>query len=163
MRVATAAVVVLPGCVVPIPGDELGRDGGVNSPPVIVSSVPSMPFEAGGPIDVNALPPQVTIDVKDIDVDDRIWVRVFRDYESNPFQIVEERAQVPPSGGPVRPGITLDTAGWCTLAPNGQNIVFDVVVADQPFLDDDTEPFKRATTGESSVRSWIGVCSEPSP
>lgn len=158
MRVAAAAL-LLPGCVVPIPGEEEATDGGVNSPPVIVASVPSMPFEGGGPINVTSLPAQVTIDVKDVDLDDQIYVRVFRDYESNPLQIVEEREQIPPTGTAIRAGIALDTLPWCLGAPTGMNLVFDVVVADRPFLEDDTEPFNRATSGESSVRAWIGVCS----
>lgn len=158
-------------CVFPIPGGESNEDAGLNASPVILHSNPPMPFELGGPIVLAAEPDPTnpvtfTIDVYDANVEDKLWIRVFRDYDGvpptvppNPFFVAQRTAIANDMtlGEPLRAGIEIDTVNFCLNADRGRNIVFDVVVADRQFSDGGN-PINRATAGQWSVRSWIGVC-----
>jgi hypothetical protein len=160
--IALGSSTLVGACVVPIPADVEGGDGGPSSPPVIVDSNPAMPFSNGAPIDVNLIADgKVTIDVKDFDLDDTLYVRVFRNYDpqTNPFDI-NDIEWAPGDGslvGAVRQDIELSTALWCAGSEQGRFYVFDVVVSDRRFEDEGT-PAGRATTGETAIRSWVGVC-----
>ncbi len=162
-------------CVIPIPPGDFVGDAGLNASPVIVSSNPPMPFQAGAPIVLECEPDpenpvSFTIDVYDANVGDKLWVRVFRDYDGipptvapNPIYIAERTAIANDGmlGGPLRPGIEVETALFCVGADCGRNIVFDVVVSDRPFVEDLTaQPINRVPSGIglTSVRSWIGIC-----
>ena len=63
----------------------------------------------------------------------------------------------PAGNEPVRT-VTLPTNLWCQGAATDTNLVFDVVVADRAFKDQTVTPTNRATDGEWTVRSWVGVC-----
>lgn len=146
-------------CVVPLPYEE-APDGAVNYPPLIKDSNPSMP----GPVRlaIGAEPPLFTIDVEDKDLGDTLFVRVFRDYSTAPEPPRNDlpRANDPNSGSSLRT-IELQTNTWCTNAVPNVNLVFDVVVADRPFLEDlSIKPVYRAVPkgAESSIRSWVIEC-----
>ena len=142
-------------CVVPIPAEVESNDGGPNSPPVILHPVPEMPFgNTAGPLRQIDFP-NVTFDVRDIDVDDVITVRVFRNFQLEPD--LARQVKVVPGGEAIRP-VDLDTGTWCLGAGGTNNVVFEILVSDRAFLDDDVEPLFRATTGETASRSWVMNC-----
>ncbi len=142
-------------CVIPIPAEVESQDGGPNSPPVILHPVPEMPFgNTAGPL-LRTDFPNVTFDVKDLDVDDVITVRVFRNFQLQPD--VARQEKVVPGGEAVRP-VELPTGSWCLGAEGTNNVVFEILVSDRPFLSDEVEPLFRATTGETASRSWVMNC-----
>ena len=149
------------GCIIPLPYQEAG-DGGVDYPPVITGSNPPMPGPVG--ITASAEPALFSIDVADQDLGDTLYVRVFRDYAHAPEPPRNNvpKANDPVAGRPVRT-IELQTNTWCQNAQRNVNIVFDVVVADRPFVEDlSVSPVYRAVSpgGEFSVRSWVIECLE---
>jgi hypothetical protein len=157
-----AIAIPLTGCVVPIPADVEQSDGGTNSAPVILSSTPSMPgFD---PISVT-MPQMRSITVKDNDIGDTIYVRVFRDYQLGPQGPLNDQSVTndPVNGTAIRV-ISLPTDTWCNAATLGDQHVFDVMVADRPFDSNPaTKPEYRALPpdAEYSIRSWVATCTNP--
>lgn len=145
------------GCVVPLPYEE-AQDGGTaaNYPPVIRSATPSMP----GPLLIVRNTPQTyTVDIKDNDLDDTLYVRVFRDYQEQPGSPIEFPTATP-SGSAIRT-VSIRNNFFCNGAADGESLYFDVVVTDRPFIADTTvePPYRAIEEGaEFSVRSWIAVC-----
>lgn len=155
--VVIALACVSAGCLVPLPQEVPPDGGGVNDTPTIVDENPEMP----GPITVT--PGIYSIDVRDADIGDTIYVRVFRNYTEEspvpPFYTLVI-ANDPVEGSEIR-SVPLETYFWCAGAPTDVNLVFDVLVADRPFDQDATRdpPFRVVTEpGRSSIRSWVGVC-----
>jgi hypothetical protein len=159
-------IVTTTSCVVPIPASPVeDGDGGVRSDtPTVITATP---YDFPGPLSLNPLSPeQFTVTLRDADIQDTLYVRVFRDYQKAALGFLDQR-EVPndPDLGRLDRQVTLLTNNWC----NGINdtegqLVFDVVVADQPFDNDNTTvPEYRAVIngGRSSVRSWVGRCVPP--
>lgn len=152
----------LAGCVVPIPAEPEVADAGVNSPPIIVSASPSMPFDSGGPLDVASLS-TVSVALRDKDIADTLYLRVFRDYQlakERIFPIDWRTVTNDPTTGTADRTANFQTSTWCDGAPAGQTLVFDVVVADRDWDVPGAEPKYRAVIpgGETSTRSWVGTC-----
>ncbi len=143
-------------CVLPLQFEET-RDAGAdqNNPPAIVLA-PSMLEVAN--IDQSS-PPTFTVSVEDKDVDDVLFLRVFRDYHLSPDSAVTD-LPVPSSGLPVRTQ-EIDTATWCPPGtPPTTTFIFEILVSDRPFLPLSEEPFFRALpSGAKSARGyWVGAC-----
>jgi hypothetical protein len=144
------------GCPIPIPAEVEDQDAGTNSTPAILHPVPDMPFgSTAGPLLDDDFP-VVSFDVRDVDVDDTIFVRVFRNFQLTPD--IARQQQTVPGGEVVRP-VELSTSTWCLGAEGTNNVVFEILVSDRAFLSDDIEPHFRATTGETASRSWVMNCS----
>lgn len=146
------------GCVVPLPYPDVEVDAAQSGyTPVIRSATPRMGDKT---IQIfKSAPETFTIDVEDRDLEDTIYVRVFRDYDpADPTNSVTSR-QFPPGGQAVRT-LELSTLGWCTGAVIGDLSVFEVIAADRPFNDE--VPGFRAVTppGDFSIRPWIATCEE---
>jgi hypothetical protein len=156
---ALALLAAAGACVIPLPYDEDDPVGGGNHIPVIKQSVPSMP----GPytLRLSAEPEPFSIDVVDKDVDDTIFVRVFRNYRDDLPSPAWVNLSEPPSGSVLRT-ILLPTNTWCNGAALDTPHYFTVTVADRPFDADHVPPLYKAVTepGESSDRLWVLVCSE---
>lgn len=149
---------VLAGCIVPLPYEEVADGGaGADYPPVIVGATPAMP----GPLTITrGVVETYTIDVKDKDVDDTLYVRVFRDYDPvlRPFPLIT--IPVPPGGAAVR-HVNVANGTFCVGAvEDGVALFFDVVVADRPFLDPPANPPYQAVPegAEKSRMTWVAVC-----
>jgi hypothetical protein len=146
-------------CILPLPFEQEfdAGPGDDNYPPVIVESVPPMPgfltLEAANPL-------THTLNVKDKDQDDDIFVRVFRNYDP--------LSPTPPLSMPTVPGpspdavrtVQLSTATWCSAASPATTYTFLVLVADRQFLSEDIAPAYQALPegAESSRLFWIGTC-----
>lgn len=146
---------VLGACVVPLPYEVEQDAAPPNYTPVIVAATPPMP----GP---HVYDPQMlyTIDVKDQDIDQTIWVRVFRNYSASAALPPLSEATGQPTGKEIRT-IELQTQTFCNGAPDGIDLLFDVVVADQPFSTDLSKaPVYQYVEppGEKSIRTWALRC-----
>jgi hypothetical protein len=154
LLLVTASMVIV-ACIIPIPAEvETDDGGGRNSPPVIIASIPEMP----GPI---TLPQALSVTIKDIDLGDTLYIRVFRDYAEDP-RIVSNYTVIndPETGADTRTR-ELDGPAICTGAVANEEIVVDVVVADRPFDENSSAPpanRKVTGNGEVSVRSWVARC-----
>jgi hypothetical protein len=155
-RALLLGIALAMACVIPIPAEVENEDAGTsNAPPVIVSSTPEMP----GPI---TLPQTMSVTLKDIDIADTLYVRVFRDYADDPRPVftipVVNDAQI---GTEIRTR-ELDAAAICAGAMPNEDLVIDVMVADRPYDDENPSapPANRRVTGngQSSMRSWIARC-----
>src|SRR5215208_174398 len=99
MHLCGFAAISTTACVIPIPSDPVSEDGGLNASPVILSSNPPMPFDLGARLEIDTMPdptnPRIfTIDVFDANVADKLYVRVFRDYDPTNAFFVEERTAI---------------------------------------------------------------------
>jgi hypothetical protein len=147
-------------CVVPIPASPEERDGGVNGFPVIVSASPAT-MKFPGPIKLDpTLPQQITVTLKDGDLDDTLVLRVFRNYPSSLAPLQETTGIDAEDGERLA---TLDTAAWCFGVVEGQQLTFTLVVADRPFAANNIEPPFQAVTagGQTSSQYWIATCVTP--
>ena len=150
----------LSGCVVPLPYPDVEVDAAQSGyPPVIRSGNPRM-GDKTTQIFRSDMAATFTLDVEDRDLDDTIYVRVYRDYDpADPKPQVANR-QFPPGGQALRTLLLENIYNWCDVASVGQLFVFEVVAADRPF--DDAMPGFRSVTppGDFSVRPWIATCEE---
>lgn len=153
-------LLVMSGCVVPIPAEVENQDGGINSPPVILHPVPEMPFgNTAGPLNRSDFT-EVTFDVKDIDVNDPMVVRVFRNYQLGGLNLNKIDERQIPGGEALRP-VLLNTGTWCLGSEGVTNVVFEVVVADRGFEPTGlVEPVFRVPNegGDVAIRSWVMNC-----
>jgi hypothetical protein len=145
-------------CVLPVPGSLDDPDAGVlDADPVIIDSNPVMPYLK--PLVANQ---QFSVTLRDADLKDTLFLRIFRNYETNPGPIdavmVPNDIQNPKE---VRGPVSLNTGAWCPGALAGTTITVDVMVADRPFDADITRaPQYRVVTqnGKGSIRSWVLTC-----
>lgn len=150
---------VATGCVVPLPYPDESTDAAVGGyPPVIRAGTPPL----GEPTTISraAEPPTFTLDVEDRDIDDTIYLRVFRNY--NPDDPTPQLRDSPyPPGGEALRTLEVSTIAWCPeSAGDLDKAIFEVVVADRPFDTNPTPPLYRAVTGggDFTIRPWIISC-----
>lgn len=149
-------------CVIPIPAspEEDAGAAAVPSTPFVYTSNPQMP----GPITIvidSFFPVSVTL--RDANLEDTLYVRVFRDYSKNPERgpLVDKMVPNDPIRGKPDREDTVDTTTWCNGAPLNEQVLFTLVVADKPFEKSAAiEPPYQAITanGLSSKSSWVGRC-----
>jgi hypothetical protein len=148
-------------CVIPIPAEIEEGDAGGGSAPVIIASNPDM---SSGTITLSdSAPITASLTIRDNDLDDTLYVKVFRDYVTN--QPPVHTTSIPADAeNRTRDRIKeLDTDNWCNGGAVGSgNLNFEVMVADRPFLEDSEEPAYRALPPEAnfSIRSWTAQCVE---
>ena len=159
LGLALMTTVLTTSCVVPIPASpSIDGDAGSNGLPDIIGASPAS-FAFPGPNELTrGARDQITITLKDMDLDDTLTLRVFRNYPSSLAPIGETTGTS--IGGGQRLA-TLDTTSWCVGAPDNQQIIFTFIVADRPFDEDSTKPpeFQAVTPGgNASTSFWIGIC-----
>jgi hypothetical protein len=145
-------------CVVPIPASPLeDGDAGANGIPDIVSASPAN-YGFPGPIELDrSSPQQITITLKDMDVEDTLVLRVFRNYPQSLPPLVETTGTSIGNGERLA---TLDTTNWCVGQSDDEQILFTLVVADRPFAATTEQPPFQAVTpgGLKSEMYWIATC-----
>ena len=153
---------LLTSCVIPIPATPEDADAGPVSlldTPIVLDSTPQMP----GPITINlASPFLVSLVLRDHDIADTLYIRVFRDYQSdkNRGPVTDTMVANDPVNGTEDRQKFIDTNTWCAT-PSETQIPFDVIVADQPFETNlAIEPIYQAVknNGRWSKRSWVAKC-----
>jgi hypothetical protein len=154
----TMTVLATTACVVPIPASFEGDDGdaGVrNDHPAIIRAVPE---DFPGPLDLTPESPQeYTVTLADNDLDDTLYVRVFRNYHLGALGPLLDRP-VPNAGGVERTTV-IPSNTWCNAVTPGSTIIIEVVVADRPFDTDPTkEPAYQVTPGNKVKTYWMATC-----
>jgi hypothetical protein len=137
-------------CVIPIPYGE--GDAGLGHTPIIVAAEPAMT----SPITIFKSASELyTIDVEDRDIDDLLYVRVFRDDFAVEPIVRAEQLNVP--GGTLvrRVGLTANGLVWCSNKAAGEQTNFTVIVSNQPFVGNTDELPDGA---DSSSKTWIATC-----
>jgi hypothetical protein len=162
---ALMTLVTTTACVVPIPASPVEEDGGApNGLPDIAGASPAE-FKFPGPIDLDPSKPQsITVTLKDMDLDDTLYVRVFRNYPENPGFIDSKFVTNDATLGKAERQLPLSTANWCFGAPESEQLILLLVVADREFDEDNTKqpPFQAVTTGGlTSAREWVARCVTP--
>lgn len=150
-------------CVVPIPATPADADGdaGANGIPDIVSASPAQ-FKFPGPIELTRNARQdITVTLKDMDRDDVLRLRVFRNYPES-FSPIDEKT--PGTGAANGERLwTLDTSTWCIGAIDNQQLIFTLVVADRDWAENNVAPVFQSVVpgGLTSTREWIARCVTP--
>jgi hypothetical protein len=147
-------------CVVPIPASpDEGDAGPLKDTPIIVKA---SPVDFPGPIDP-ASTQMLTLTLKDGDVRDTLYLRVFKNYSpgNESLGIANATVRNDAVGGEVERTTVLDIRFWCEGSA-GQNVTIDIVVADEPLEDvrSETEfPFKNPiNNGRWSQREFFAPC-----
>lgn len=151
-------VSALGACLMPLQFEE-EADAGIdrNYPPVIVSSTPAMP----GFLTIETQQPDETysLTIEDKDLADRLFVRVFRDYDPGDPSPPRLDAVVEPSG--LRQRVAeFQTTAWCSQTTPGTRFVFEVLVADRDYLLPSQPPAYQAVPvgAEVSHGYWVITC-----
>lgn len=158
------------GCVIPPPLQLDEPDAGLNARPVILSAGPAPDFSFPGPIVVeHSDARRLTLTISDTDINDTLYVRIYRDYDdSDPTNFVSN-CTLPPSGDANRVG-ECSASSFCNgLEPTDQeNKTLEAMVADRAFLEEsdpagEGQPaFRRLPAGaQSSLRAWVMTCQPP--
>ena len=151
-------LVVTTSCVVPIPASPEDSDAGPQKDtPVILEASPT---DFPGPLQLPGTE-NVLLTVRDHDVTDTLYIRVFLNYKVLPNKGILDLSIPPNTNGGAERTRELKTEGWCP--PTGaQNLTMDIVIADEPLRDSlaDEFPFKTPTNdGRWSERNYIVACS----
>ncbi|HTM23045.1 MAG TPA: hypothetical protein VL172_21140 [Kofleriaceae bacterium] len=145
-------------CVIPPPGDFASGDAGPSAPPVLLSAAP----------EEFAFPGVMTLDrgdqrrliltLRDVDVDDTLFVRLFVDYGLPNQENSLSSCTALPTGEQTRVA-DCSTAQLCEPITDTAEHYLEAVVADREFLDEGDPPFRALPeTGASSARGWIMQC-----
>ena len=163
------AAPLLGGCPIPFPSEVVSEaDAGINAVPVIQRATPA-DLAFPGPLILERGDARiVTLHIKDLDVDDTLYVRMFRDYDVlAPTPFVND-VEIPVTGEVERlRDVALAT--WCAgLDPTDNEFHFLVaMVADRAFLDCGVQPdecvdqplFRELpASAEWSTVSWTIKC-----
>lgn len=166
-------------CVVPPPLDVADPDAGPSAPPVI-ESAGGQGYALPGPIQLldPSQAPEMSLTIQDVDsVSDPLYVRMFVDYgrtdlsganQKPPQTPPLETCSIPPSGTITRTG-SCPVAQLCSTITDTNNHLLEVMVADQPFLDENQRlkgqpPYQGLPPNAGySFRSWLLQCNPQQP
>ena len=160
--IQSIGVACLTGCVIPVPADLSDPDAGAkNADPVIEETNPAMP----GPLSLVSTQ-EVSVTLRDADLRDTLYVRVFRNYLTGDTAPLHEYTVVndPMNGQETRSPLRIDTGAWCVPATTfaGTQIIIDIAVADRKFSADvNASPQFLALddkVGKVNIRSWVATC-----
>jgi hypothetical protein len=167
--VAASLPVASGGCPLPIPeADRADAGAEVNAPPLIGAATPE-DLAFPGPLLLDRGDPRsVSVRVTDIDLEDTLHARFFRDYTSaNPTPpVVSGTATATAPSTPERI-VEVSVATWCAgLDPADSAFhTLEIMVTDRPFLPDGTPdaPLFRALPADAlaAFRSWTIACNPP--
>lgn len=149
----------LSGCILPLQFEDQVDAGtrDLNYAPVVVSATPSM--YQRGVLPIREPFPVFTIEVEDKDVFDLTYAHIYRNYVFAPAGFISEDTN---EGGQVKRTLSFETNNWCGGANDGDEFIFEVVVADQDFENVSEDPVFRAlpeTAGYSSA-FWVLTCQD---
>jgi hypothetical protein len=155
-------------CVFPLPTETDTSDvvdaPPKNADPVIADSQPTMP----GPLTLTSTTQTFSVTLRDADIKDTLYVRLFRNYPAGLGPIDEQAVQNDPTNGKeLRAPVTFNTTSWCqpSSAFAGTQLIIDVMVADRMY-----DPDIRVTpqyrhildpAGKANIRSWVVTCPVP--
>lgn len=149
------------GCVIP-PSLTISEDGGVNSPPAILSVAgDQQALPEPGPVgfDVGRTAGNLSVVLLDTDLTDTLYVRIFVNYNS-PDRL-DARVRCPPSstGNPQR-AVTCNLSTLCTDTDVGVQQNMTVVVFDREPLETGADPAFQAMPpgGLSTSRFYFLKC-----
>jgi hypothetical protein len=158
-------LLALAACVIPVPADLNQPDAGSvskNADPVILDSNPAMPGRA---LQLGPTAQTFTVTLRDADVQDTLYLRVFRNYDDGNRGPIFDKAvpNDPVTGKEVRGPIEIDTTSWCAEAAlKGTQLIIDVMVADRAYSNDlnATPQFRTLSDkdGKANLRSWVVTC-----
>lgn len=149
------------GCVIPPPLErETGRDAQVNSIPVIVEVDPNFPTP--GPIAVKRTEQEpMSLTVRDLDVEDTIWVYFYVDY--NYPQAEPSLNQCQSSVQSIDRVLTCPLFALCAFedGPADELHILEAMVTDRELLPVG-EPQYRALPADAGVsfRTWVMTCND---
>ncbi len=129
------------GCVFPADLEPAGADAGPSSPPVILSAAPAE-FTPPGPVVVSRAEGQMTLRARDIDIGDKLYVRLFVDYKQPPDFIARppriDCQEQDPGGGTMVRVILCETSSLCTDIDDDDtsNHALEAMISDRRFLPD---------------------------
>jgi hypothetical protein len=160
------------GCVWPAPVELESADGGPGSPPVIISSGPAPEFALPGPLVLDRSDnPLLSLTVRDNDIDEELFVRLYVDYgidgEQRPAR---SGCVIPPSGA-------IERVGQCAVTPVCGDIedddesehLLEAMIADRRFLEETDRPPEQPphrglpADAAYSIRAWIMRCLPAEP
>ncbi len=157
------------GCVVPPPLEIGGADAGPSANPAIVSASPSeLAFPGVMTVD-RGDQRRLSLTLTDADLEDTLYVRIYRDYGLPVQDSSKSDCSAPPSG-------ELTRIADCSIASlcNGVDETdtsrkfVEAMVADRPFLSasdpraEGQPPFRALPEDAAySFRAWLMVCSPP--
>jgi hypothetical protein len=156
-------------CVIPPQLEQDTGDAGPSAPPVILEAGPAPDFQFPGPLLLARQDSrQMSLTVRDNDVADVLYVKLFVDYDRPLPLPAPADCQAAPSGAPVRI-VECPVSALCNqIAGNDEDDHYlEALVADRPFiLDGDVgaigQPPYRALDDAGraawSVRSWLMRC-----
>lgn len=154
------------GCVWPAPLNIEGADAGPGAPPVIVASGPAPGFSLPGPLVLDRSDnPLLSMTIRDNDVDEELFVRLYIDYGITEQRPARSGCVVPPSG-------SVERVGECAVTPVCGDIASDdesehlleAMVADRAFLEETDRPPEQPphrglpADAAYSIRAWLVRC-----
>lgn len=157
------------GCVVPAPLNIEGSDAGPGSPPVIVASGPAPAFSLPGPLVLDRSDnPLLSLTVRDNEVDEELFVRLYVDYGINGQRPARSGCVIPPSG-------QIERVGECSVTPVCGDVpdddedehLLEAMVADRRFLEETDRPPEQPPQrglpedASYSIRAWVFRCLPP--
>jgi hypothetical protein len=160
---ACALCLLLPcACVLPLQFEE-EHDAGLddNNPPAILLGTADPSMLQVATIET-ADSPIFKVQVEDKDIDDTLYLRVFRDYHKLPVSpaVTDRSVSTPDANSRTVRTFMIDTNTWCQGASPNTQFLFEVLVSDRAFLDLSEQPLFRAVPpGAKTARSyWVGEC-----
>jgi hypothetical protein len=169
MSVVSAILSAGPGCVIPPDLAPDDGDAGPSSPPVLVEAGPSPDFSFPGPIQLERPDArEMTLTLRDIDLEDVLFVRLFVDYGRPDPTPAWADCQAAPNGQAVRLA-ECPVSALCTsiLGTDLGDHTLEAMVSDRPFIPDSDpaavgQPPYRAvgdvSHASSSLRAWVMRC-----
>jgi hypothetical protein len=161
--VGTLSLMILPmtlvACVIP-PSLKPEDDAGVNSPPAIVSISDLVPEPGPVPVARGDTTSTFRVSLIDTDVDDKLIVRIFVDY--NMPDRLPARVQCPVASTTSAARMaTCNVAGLCATADVGVQRNMTIVVFDRPLKDSGDPQQMMDPAGLSTYRFYFLKCQPP--
>jgi hypothetical protein len=158
MTTMLSAIATLPGCIVPV--DIRNQPQGADSPPVILDSGATPPFDEVVNMQVNGMPFDLTFYVDDTDLDDTIYSRLFRSV-SGTNVLIQDHSPLPfatDATDKARRQATFGPNAYCSLLgiSAGNQVILTALVTDRPFLDDTSDELNPGQLSDS--RNWTLQC-----
>ncbi|HEX7841410.1 MAG TPA: hypothetical protein VF469_28220 [Kofleriaceae bacterium] len=156
-------LMALVGCVIP-PSLSVEADAGVNAPPAILSVTGDQAeFPEPGPVAVERgeMAGNVKVSLIDTDVGDKLYVRIFVNYNLPDRLPPRVACMAAPNMTPLRTA-TCNLAGLCAMPDVGVQQNMTVVVFDRMPADIGADPqMMMDTTGLSTSRFYFLSCQQP--
>lgn len=150
------------GCIIPVPLSADPDDAGVNAGPIIVSAISdraALPEFGTVQFTMGAMAGEVRVLLQDADVDDRLTVKIFVDYNMPLRLEARARCEAVPTGTPMRTA-TCKLNSLCTVDDLGDRRNMAIMVFDRPPAGGEGDPpFQQMEpNGLSSYKTYSLSC-----